>query len=102
MSWDEADEEDQIDGIDDIVGKLYAYLVSFATDASNLIVRNAGEGKGLGSLETTAQRVRLHVVHATRGDLSAGSEPTALSASGGSGICVGGLALKETSIRDVH
>ena len=35
----------------------------------------------LGSLETTAQRVRPHVVHATRGDLSAGSEPDALSAS---------------------
>ena len=35
----------------------------------------------LGSLETTAQRIRPHVVHATRGNPSAGSEPTALSAS---------------------
>ena len=42
-----ADEEDQIDGIDDFVGKLYTYLVSFTTDASNRIVRNAGEGNGL-------------------------------------------------------
>ena len=33
----------------------------------------------LGGLETIAQRVRLHVVHATRGDPSAGSEPSALS-----------------------
>ena len=39
-----ADEEDEID---DFVGKLYAYLVSFTTDASNRIVRNAGEGNGL-------------------------------------------------------
>ena len=35
----------------------------------------------LGSLETTAQRARPHVVHETSGDSSAGSEPTALSAS---------------------
>ena len=42
-----ADEEDQIDGIDDSDGKLYAYLVSFSTDASNWIVRNASEGNGL-------------------------------------------------------
>ena len=42
-----ADEEDQIDGIDDFGGKLYAYLVSFTTDAANRIVRNSGEGNGL-------------------------------------------------------
>ena len=42
-----ADEEDQIDGIDDFSGKLYAYLVFFTTDAPNRIVRNAGEGNGL-------------------------------------------------------
>ena len=42
-----ADEEDQIDGIDDFVGKLHAYLVSFTTDAPNQIVRNAGAGNGL-------------------------------------------------------
>ena len=42
-----ADEEEQIEEIDDLVGKLYAYLVSFTTDASNRIVRNAGEGNGL-------------------------------------------------------
>ena len=42
-----ADEEDQIDGIDDFVGMLFAFLVSFTTDASNRIVKNAGEGNGL-------------------------------------------------------
>ena len=42
-----ADEEDQIDEIDDFVGKLYAYLVTFTTDAANRIVRNAGEDNGL-------------------------------------------------------
>ena len=42
-----ADEEDQIDEIDDFVVKLYAYLVSFTTDAANRIVRNSGEGNGL-------------------------------------------------------
>ena len=35
-----ADEEDQIDEIDDFAGKLYAYLVSITTDASN---RNRSE-----------------------------------------------------------
>ena len=44
---EQADETDRIDGIDDFVGKLYAYLVSFTTDAANWIVRNAGEGNGL-------------------------------------------------------
>ena len=42
-----ADEENQIDGSHVFVGKFYAYLVSFTTDASNRIVRNAGEGNGL-------------------------------------------------------
>ena len=42
-----ADEEDQIDEIDGFVVKLYAYLVSFTTDAANRIVRNSGEGNGL-------------------------------------------------------
>ena len=44
---EQADAIDQIDGIEDFVGKLYAYLVSFTTDAANRIVRNAGEGNGL-------------------------------------------------------
>ena len=39
-----ADKEDQID---DFVGKLHAYLVSFTPDAANRIVRDAGEGTGL-------------------------------------------------------
>ena len=39
--------EDDIDDIDDFVGKFYAYLVSFTSDAANRIVRNSGEGNGL-------------------------------------------------------
>ena len=39
--------EDEIENIDDLVGKFYAYLVSFTTDAANRIVRNSGEGNGL-------------------------------------------------------
>ena len=39
--------EDEIENIDDCVGKFYAYLVSFRTDAANRIVRNSGEGNGL-------------------------------------------------------
>ena len=57
-----ADVEDQIDEIDDFVVQLYAYLVSFTTDAAIRIVRNSGEGNGL-EAETTAQRVRPDVFH---------------------------------------
>ena len=39
--------EDEIENIDDFVGKFYAYFVSFTTDAANRIVRNSGEGPGL-------------------------------------------------------
>ena len=39
--------EDEIENIDDFVGKLYAYLVSFTTDAANRIVWNSGEGNAL-------------------------------------------------------
>ena len=39
--------EDEIDNIDDFVGKFYAHLVSFTSDAANRIVRNSGEGNGL-------------------------------------------------------
>ena len=53
-----AHEEDQIDEIDDFVGKLCAYFVSFTTDAANRrIVRNAGEGNGLEAWR------RLHSEH---------------------------------------
>ena len=34
--------KDEIDNIDDFVGKFYAYVVSFTTDAANRIVRNSG------------------------------------------------------------
>ena len=44
---EQAEEIDRTDGIDDFVGKFFAYLVSFTTDAPNQIVRNAGEGNGL-------------------------------------------------------
>ena len=39
--------EDEIENIDDFVGKIYDYLVSLTTDAANRIVRNSGEGNGL-------------------------------------------------------
>ena len=39
--------EDELENIDDFVGKLYAYLVSFTTEAPNRIVQNTGEGNGL-------------------------------------------------------
>ena len=42
-----ADEEDQIDEIDDFVGKFYAHLVFFTKEAANKIVRNEGQGNGL-------------------------------------------------------
>ena len=73
--------EDEIENTDDFVGKLYAYFVSFTTDAANRLVRNSGEGKWLGGLETTAQRVRPDIVHETGGDKEASSEPTALPTS---------------------
>ena len=38
--------EDEIENIDAFIGKFYAYLVSFTTDAANRIVRNSGEGNG--------------------------------------------------------
>ena len=56
----------------------------------------------LGSLETTAQRVRPDIVHETCGDPAAGPEPTALRASRGSRTSTGKMALKEVSARDVH
>ena len=49
--------EDEIENIDDFVGKLYAYLVSFTTDAPNRIVRISGEGNGLEAWR------RLHSEH---------------------------------------
>ena len=67
---EQADEDDQIDGIDDFVGKLYAYLVSFTTDAPNRIVQNAGEGNGLeawrrlrGEYDTTSSMRRVATFH---------------------------------------
>ena len=51
ISWNtvfgEQAAEDEIENIDDFVGKLSAYLVSFTTDAAGRIVRNSGEGNGL-------------------------------------------------------
>ena len=39
--------EDEIENFDDLVGKFYAFHVSFTTDAVNRIVRNSREGNGL-------------------------------------------------------
>ena len=44
---EQADEDEQIDNIDDFVGKFSAYFVSFTTDAPNRIVRNSEEENGL-------------------------------------------------------
>ena len=46
MIGEGSDEEDQIDELDDFVGKLCAYLVSFTKEAANRIVRNEGQGNG--------------------------------------------------------
>ena len=73
--------EDEIDDTDDFVGKLYAYLVSFTSDAAKQDRSEFPRRKWLGSLETTAQRVRPDIVHETCGDPAAGPEPTALPAS---------------------
>ena len=92
--------EDEIENIDDFVGKLYAYLVSFTIDAPNRIVRNSGEGNGLEAWR------RLHseydIVHETCGDPATGPEPTTLRTSRGSRTSTGKKALKETSVRDIH
>ena len=42
---EQGDDDEQIDNIDDFVGKFYAYFVSFTTDAPNRIVRYSGEGE---------------------------------------------------------
>ena len=55
--------EDEIENIDDFVGKLYAYLESFTTDAAKPDRSELRRRKWLGSLETTAQRVRSAIVH---------------------------------------
>ena len=47
LSQRDGDEDEHIDNIDVFVGKFYACLVSFTTDAPNRIVRNSGEGNGL-------------------------------------------------------
>ena len=47
--------EDKIENIDDFFGKLYAYLVSFRTDAPGKIVPKFWRRKWFGSLETNAQ-----------------------------------------------
>ena len=76
-----ADEEDQIDEIDDFVGELNAYLVSFTTDAANRILRNAGEGNGLeawrrlhSEYDPTSSMRRVAILQQVQ-------KPTALSAS---------------------
>ena len=54
--------EDEIENIDDFVGKFYACLVSFTTDAANRIVRNSGEGRRLHSeydLTSPTRRVAI-------------------------------------------
>ena len=71
--------EDAMENIDDFVGKLYAYFVSFTTDGANRIVRNSGEGNGLEAW----RRLEYDPTSSMRTcvDSSASSEPTALPAS---------------------
>ena len=88
--------EDEIENKEDLVGNLFAYFVSFTTDAANTTVRDSGEGNGLEAWR------RPDVVHETRGDSAASPDPTALSTCRRSGSCSGRLALEETSVRDVH
>ena len=86
-----------MDGVDDFVGKLYAYLVSFTTDAANRIVRNAGEGNGLeawrrlhGECDPTSSMRRVAFLLQVQ-------NPSELKKSSN-----GGLALEEAAVRDVH
>ena len=71
-----AEEDEQIENIDDFVGKLYAYLISFKR-RTQPICSELCKRKWLGSMETIARWVRPHV-HATRGDPSAISEPSSM------------------------
>ena len=73
--------EDEIDNIDDFVGKFYAYFCVPYKRRRQQDRSKLRRKKRLGSLETTAQRVRPDIVHETCGDSAAGPEPTALSAS---------------------
>ena len=54
--FEEQAAEDEIDNIDDFVGKIHAYLVSFTNDAANRIIRNSGERNGLEPWSTTRRR----------------------------------------------
>ena len=99
---EQGDEDEQIDNIDDFVGKFYAQFVSFTTDRTQQDRSELWRRQWLGSMETTAQRVRPDVVHETCGDPAASSEPSSMPTGPRLGICSGRLALEETSIRYVH
>ena len=97
-----ADETDRIDGIDDFVGKLCAYLVSFTTDAANWIVRNAGEGNGLeawrrlhGEYDPTSSMRRVAVLQQVQNS-------SQMPARRGSGSSTGRLAPEVAPVQDVH
>ena len=90
--------------IDDFVGMLYAYLVSFTTDATNRIYperwRRPERSRRyrLVILETLARRARPNIVHAARGSASANSEPSKMPTRRKYGSSTGRLPLEEASI----
>ena len=93
--------EDQIDEIDDFVGKLNADLVSFTTNASNQIVRNAGEGNGLeawrrlhSEYDPTSSMRRVAILEHVQ-------NPPRCQRVEDLGLALED-SLKETSVRDVH
>ena len=86
---------DRIEGIADFVGKLCAYLVSFTTDAANLIVQNESESNGMEAWR------RVHGGDPTS-SMRRGSEPSQMPARRGSGSSTGGLALEEAPVTDVQ
>ena len=97
-----ANEEDQIDEIDDIVVKLYAYFVFFTTDAANRTVRNSGEGNVLeawrrlhSEYDPTSSMRRVAILQQVH-------NPPRCQRVEDLGTSTGRLALEETSVRDVH
>ena len=90
---EQAVEDEQIDNIDDFVGKLVLCL---------LCVRNSVEENGLeawrrlhGEYDPTSSMRHVAILQQVQ-------EPPRCQRVEGIGICSGRLALEETSVRDVH
>ena len=94
--------EDEIENIDDFVGKVYAHFVSFTTDAPNPIVRNSGEGNGLeawrrlhSEYDPTSSMRRVAILQQVQ-------NPSRCERVEDLGPAPGKMALKETTTRNVH